>query len=976
MLVALTGLGSTDYALLELDLTQDSAIIRRAIPIRNLQQESTVHDLAGSLLLPGPQHTAFIQFPGAIVIASLAEPEESPNTQLELDSGRPAFPYQDTIYLRKESHDAICGSASEVSTKKDRHACALMFIRGCGVIQISALPPAGEDAALDRCKVTAKSKLEQATFFSTHPDNIIDFSIKSRYTFDDDEVEQAAVQISTDILSSSYDQIDSVTSSVEDQIRQRAMALRTLRAYLQAEFDHSPLSTQGKWHLLSQAEKVAAAAEIWKDYQKKVSDKELRPEKYPESLLLPHMVKCLHEKWKTVIRPELGETDPVRQFFIKDLNRLEILIPWAWMTLRTFYLNHNNGKDRAAIMQRISEGNDIIITALQTAFKFREENCQDYGLDPDELSFGVLKPNNGQEFIPNFWTSTHNMVATIRSLTDVGRNYAYETFEQGVHEEIAMKIAKDNPLLVDLGLKTHIERFTWALAQDDPKLQETGKHLQQEFIKTVRPEHIYGLANIGMADAGMNLAESYNDLGTLAHLIWDETIYLERSKENTQSKVEHAECVNKLKRIKDRIQRYFDKFGDSWASAFYRRYIKEGRSERLFHKEYLNQPALTKFLRTNPSVARLSWINEISGERDYGKAHDTLVEVAMSQETNGWCKKVELSLAKLSMLAKIEQQSEPTAKDAAKLAETVSRQEYVKIQDRLYERIAPTLEEALDDESAIGLLMDEFGKGRLVDRPAHQQLLRQGFEDLVNHRVLDPALLIDILTLMTYDESKPPVEIIQSNEFAFALKALVLSWQDMNKTTRVNTLRLIWKRVCIADNWAEINNTKEITSDVKLEELLAQTALGRTFHTLLQMISKSMPTLTLKAPTTPHVKSNKQANADCADKDRKNAVAWPKFDIDKLFGAGCTNGELCTRFGSEDLRNPIIADNVADDEVLQENIQKHRLDEWFRKVMQYAMKRVDEEQKQGSAESMDGGPVGGELVQGDETLGDVEMADA
>jgi nuclear pore complex protein Nup133 len=430
----------------------------------------------------------------------------------------------------------------------------------------------------------------------------------------------------------------------------------------------------------------------------------------------------------------------------------------------------------------------------------------------------------------------------VRSLTDVGRNYAYETFEQGVHEEIAMKIAKDNPLLVDLGLKTHIERFTWALEQPDEKMQETGKHLRKEFTETVRPEHIYGLANIGMATAGMNLAELYNDLSTLAHLIWDETIYLERSKENTQSKMEQAECVVKLNKIKERIQRYFEKFGSDWASAFYQRYIKEGRSERLFHKEYLNQPALTKFLRTTPSVARLSWINEISGEKDYVKGHDTLVSVATTKETNAWCKKVELSIAKLTMLARGEQGYPPEAssqvsQDAAKLAETMSRLEYVKIQDRVYERISPTISVALDDESAIELLMTEFGQGRLATRPAHQQLLRQGFESLVHHRVLEPALLVDVLTLMTYDESKPPVEIIHSNEFAFAIKALVLSWQDLNKTTRTNTLRLIWKRVCIKDNWAEINNTKEV-SDVQLEEFLVQTALGRTFRTLLQMISK------------------------------------------------------------------------------------------------------------------------------------------
>jgi nuclear pore complex protein Nup133 len=49
-----------------------------------------------------------------------------------------------------------------------------------------------------------------------------------------------------------------------------------------------------------------------------------------------------------------------------------------------------------------------------------------------------------------------------------------------------------------------------------------------------------------------------------------------------------------------------------------------------------------------------------------------------------------------------------------------------------------------------------------------------------------------------------------------------------------------------------------------------------------------------------------------------------------LIGAGGTHGELCVRFPLEDLREPIIKDNLLDDEILQENLEKNRLDEWFK----------------------------------------------
>lgn len=36
------------------------------------------------------------------------------------------------------------------------------------------------------------------------------------------------------------------------------------------------------------------------------------------------------------------------------------------------------------------------------------------------------------------------------------------------------------------------------------------------------------------------------------------------------------------------------------------------------------------------------------------------------------------------------------------------------------------------------------------------------------------------------------------------------------------------------------------------------------------------------------------------------------------------------RFPDEEIRGPIIQDNLLDDEILQENLDKNRLDEWFK----------------------------------------------
>jgi nuclear pore complex protein Nup133 len=38
---------------------------------------------------------------------------------------------------------------------------------------------------------------------------------------------------------------------------------------------------------------------------------------------------------------------------------------------------------------------------------------------------------------------------------------------------------------------------------------------------------------------------------------------------------------------------------------------------------------------------------------------------------------------------------------------------------------------------------------------------------------------------------------------------------------------------------------------------------------------------------------------------------------------------LCVRFASEDLREPIIKDNLLDDDVLREHMERNRLNEWY-----------------------------------------------
>ncbi|KAF2737343.1 hypothetical protein EJ04DRAFT_521319 [Polyplosphaeria fusca] len=907
VLVALIGRGVADYSLLELDLTGEGGIISRAIPVQNYHQSQLPKEPSGTLLLPHPEHTAFIQFPGAIVVSSILELEETPDAQLLSDTGRPTLPFQDTIYFRQEPPIHFSGHALEHSDKKARQSSVIVFVQNYGALQVSASLPTSDCDDMSRLKVTAQSKLEQATFYSTIPDNIIDFSVKSRYTFDQMEVEKAAEAISAGVLSSSYENLEKVTSSMDEQIRHRSSTLRTLIDHLQS--DYPPLSFPTRWRLLTHAEKLESALHLWHAYEAR-----LRNEDETHDPLVPHMLEVLHEKFKTQLHTELGENDWVRQFFLKDIVSIQQLTPWAYQVIRTFY-SLEDEESRPSVMWKVSEANDIILAVLEAAYAFRRENARVYGIGSDSIQDCILLPAQGFDLIKEPWTATYNIVAAVRALVDLGRRYALTGFESDALATLAQKLAKDNPRLVDICCRVHIERYSWGFEQSDERRKVSAKELQEDFLRAVRPKQIYHLLEIGQAPAGMSIAERYNDMETLAKLVWNELTYLEGERDTTQSKMEEAECIVKLNRLRERTRSYFTRHGSHWATAYYNKFIREHRTGELLGRDNIDPAALTSYLRSHASRARIMWINEVLREKDYGTAGECLMDSAAKNERNAWCQRTELSMAKLALLCL--QQPEQDGKQSAgdqqntevSVASAAERLDYAKVQDQLFDRLTSIIKGALDEESAVQLLMNEFGQG-LQERPAHQQLLQQGFEDLVNTRVLEPSLLIDVLTLMTYDEEVATTPIALSDQFALALKALTMTWEHMDRTTRASTHRLIWKRLLIRDDWAELNNTNEL-SDEQVTAILNDTTAGMTLKAYIKLY----------------------------DENAMYQVVWPN-PLEDLFGAGCTEAELSVRFGSEDLRKPIISDNLADDETLREFAERYRLGEWFEAAMALAKRQV------------------------------------
>jgi nuclear pore complex protein Nup133 len=258
------------------------------------------------------------------------------------------------------------------------------------------------------------------------------------------------------------------------------------------------------------------------------------------------------------------------------------------------------------------------------------------------------------------------------------------------------------------------------------------------------------------------------------------------------------------------------------------------------------QKSLSTFLSADPSRSKLSWINDICGERSYGMAAKDL-QTATQQEPNSWCNTVELSIAKLSALAQQETDTEKLDSEPARTTKRAKLEkvlekgqifqyqiendlEVASIQAELYAYIHPTIVAAMDNDSAVQLLMTEHGQARLSERPSLQHLLQQGFEQLVQHQVLEPCLFIDVLTLMTYNDATE-ADADAWNPFALALRFLAMN--NLQRTVGKGLPGLIWKRILLQDDWAEIDRTQNLSGEA-MTEYLGQTIAGSTIKTLTQ----------------------------------------------------------------------------------------------------------------------------------------------
>ncbi|KAF4972360.1 hypothetical protein FZEAL_9609 [Fusarium zealandicum] len=922
ILVSLTLRSTSRYALVEAILTPTECQIGMIRPITSYTAPISTSEISITarprLYLPRPALVAFVIFDRATVIASIATPPQSPDSQLQSDSHILPSSFEDVVDFREDDVHEIIGSGFEETAPvhsneehrlhrhKTKNPAVVLMVRGAGTVRI-VTTDVDKFASDQPPKVSAKSKLEQAVFFGVKQDNPLIFDGRQEIKFSNQEVAQAALEISHEILSSSTPFISTLPASLEDNLRARSNALERLMSQL--KIIGADLDRKTRWNLLYNAEKMHVAILLWKRHEAFTAARPVHDKKS----LVGSIVEFIHQDQKHNPVAKIGEVDRVRHWFINDVFRLELFVAWAYEVIKTLYKDHL--LDDAKVNVMIYEAIQVNTSTHVAALEFRKNNLSFYGLGFEELRMGILR--DGYDDLPEPWTGCHYVANNVKRLVDLSDQWVLKHL--GVDEsakganhpdpKILIKIFEDLPTLTDGMLTSVLEYARWASTTPDQK------SMAQNFVKvyqTDRFEKPLALARSGKWEEAASIAEKHECLRALSVILLDHVQELELQLADPGISLLETQNLKRLKESKKtKVETSFSNYGQAFAFPAYEFLLQKHGVEAVLEFDLDKHGFKTQFLRSKPELARISWINDVQQEKDVGHGADTLVDLALTKEQQIWNKKIELSLGKLALLAEMEEKDVDTGTlkvnaDEARAEERLKKVDReliaIRIQDQLYNQILPSTYDAVDEAAALNFAMEVHSMNIPRRQKAQHQIFEDGIKRLLKHEALDAMTLIDLLTLVSLKtESREEI----AHPFWLALKVAESSCHsDEAKEAK----RLIWRRLFIRDDWARINDT-QLKDDREVVERLADTELYAMF-------------------------------ADCISYQDAREPFRPMSPQEAL---GSFTESLDRRFRDFDtsFRSKLTEAMKHEDKLLHQYVEKNRLGKWVQTTLEAARVEVD-----------------------------------
>ncbi|KAI5860779.1 Non-repetitive/WGA-negative nucleoporin C-terminal-domain-containing protein [Durotheca rogersii] len=925
LLVSLSNRQTWRYTLVEVALsagtTRDPLFVGMIRPISAYSTPPDPHALTKPrLYLPRPNIIAFVVFDHAAVVASIAQPPDSPDSQILEDNHLLPASFEDVVDLRVDPTLEIVGSGIEepqvlgfgsgegrAPRIRPKNPAAILLVRGVGTLRI-AMADVERFASEKPPEVTAKTKLEQAVFFGVKEDNPLVFDIQHGLHFTDREYGVAALELSQEILTSAGQHCTSLAARVDTNIKERVRYLEKIMTQIKSL--RVNLDRVTKWQLLWNAEKMHVANVIWHKHE---DFTQLRPAASKKSIVA-EIVEYIRSEEKSEPNAAKGEVDELRHWFIRDVDRMEIFIAWAYEVIKH---NSKANLDEKSLTRLIYEAAEIYNSAIRDAFVFRTKNLKLYGLEGEHLEHGILAANYAG--LPTPWTChpfiANNVKRQVELSTEwVKQHWPTETEAQDVLIQNTRELL---PQMTEVYLTVIQELSRSYLASDDPKKSADGQKYGAIYEQD-RHDKVVLLAQTENWEAGISIAESHESLPALAQILTREIDVLRTQVLSPGLSAGQAEKLeSKMTAKEDLVKEYFRTYGEDFAFPFYEYLFTTYGVDALLEYDG-DKKYKTTYLRTKPELAKVSWINDIIGESDIDHAANTLLDLGLAREQQVWNKKIELSLGKLARMA---ESSRPSSKMSTSLqnlninettedaqVSAIDRElAIIGIQDDLYNtQIRPAISLALEGEE-LSLIQERFA----LTIPKKYKILSQIFDDalrrLVDHEALDPLTLIDLLTLITLP---PETREHMPDQFFSAIR---VAYNGLHGAERVQAERLIWRRCFLREDWAQVNNTT-LKNDNDIVEVLGQTDLFQ-FHCTLYADQKN------------------------GGDENNHRRLLPSE------AAGVFTETLDRRFEKmeKSYREKVLEAMRWEDGNLLKHIEKHRLDQWAKETRKFAEEAVNQQ---------------------------------
>lgn len=353
----------------------------------------------------------------------------------------------------------IVGAGIEDQLKSKRNPGIVLLTRRAGVLRIELF-----DGQLAHVATPAKSRLEQAVFFSALDGNPIDFAPPPK------DADRAAIELSAQILRGETPFLPQSTS-LTDALHARVLALQNLASYAAAELQPATLQ-----RLRQDAEQVYAASLLWKSVDRRIDG----------DSILSKLLKTAAES-----------VDPTRDFFQHRIADIASLIDAAHRA-SVEAIAVLDGAQAAAV---VLEANEIVLAILLSATQYRDGHTEYRAADAGRHSADQHA----------HWTSA---AAVLKSC--------------GIQYELTRRLVaglKDGATDTLRDQLVGLAGINCRLNEDMIKSAAKGspEHAQLEAAYlAARPKWLRGLVESGRTEQALEIGERYRDFGTLVEICHDE----------------------------------------------------------------------------------------------------------------------------------------------------------------------------------------------------------------------------------------------------------------------------------------------------------------------------------------------------------------------------------------------------------------------------------------------------------------------